>query len=54
MNRTETIALIQRLIERIDSNTTDEAPDMMTEQVADFLCPERFSRERQQFYSLEC
>lgn len=50
MNRTETIALIQRLVERIDSNTTDEAPDMMTEQVADFLCPERFSRERQQFF----
>lgn len=50
MNDKDTISLIQRLIERIDTNTTDEVPDMMTESVADFLCPERFARERQQFF----
>jgi phenylpropionate dioxygenase-like ring-hydroxylating dioxygenase large terminal subunit len=50
MNRDNTISLIERLINRIETNTTDEAPDMMTESVADFLCPERFARERQQFF----
>jgi phenylpropionate dioxygenase-like ring-hydroxylating dioxygenase large terminal subunit len=50
MNRSETNALIQRLITRIDSNTTDEAPEMMTESVGDFLCPERFAREKEQFF----
>jgi phenylpropionate dioxygenase-like ring-hydroxylating dioxygenase large terminal subunit len=50
MNRDNTISLIERLINRIETNTTDEAPDMMTESVADFLCPERFARERHQFF----
>ncbi len=50
MNRDNTISLIKRLVQRIDTNTTDEAPDMMTESVADFLSPQRFSRERQQFF----
>lgn len=50
MERKETIALIKRLIDRIETNTTDEAPGMMTESVADFLCPQRFLRERQQFF----
>ena len=50
MNTEETQSLIQRLIHRIDSNTTDEVTEMMTESVADFLCPTRFARERKQFF----
>lgn len=50
MNRENTVSLIQRLIARIDSNTTDEAPNMMTESVSDFLCPQRFEKERKQFF----
>ncbi len=50
MNRNDTIALIQRLIHRIETNSTDEAPNMMTESVAEFLCPQRFEKERQQFF----
>jgi phenylpropionate dioxygenase-like ring-hydroxylating dioxygenase large terminal subunit len=50
MNRIQTHDIISRLIARIDSNTTDEAPGMLTESVADFLCPQRFEREKQQFF----
>jgi phenylpropionate dioxygenase-like ring-hydroxylating dioxygenase large terminal subunit len=50
MNPDDTQHLIQRLIERIETNTTDEVPGMMTESVADFLSPERFAREKQQFF----
>jgi phenylpropionate dioxygenase-like ring-hydroxylating dioxygenase large terminal subunit len=50
MNRDDTLALMRRLIERADTNTTDEADSMMTESVADFLCTQRFQREREQFF----
>lgn len=50
MNRADTLALMRRLIDRVTSNTIDEAPAMMTENVAEFLCPQRFARERQQFF----
>jgi phenylpropionate dioxygenase-like ring-hydroxylating dioxygenase large terminal subunit len=53
MDTPQTHALLQRLIDRIASNTTDEADSMMTEDVADFLSAERFARERRQFF-LEC
>ena len=50
MNRADTLALMRRLIDRVDTNTIDEADSAMTESVADFLCPHRFVRERQQFF----
>lgn len=50
MNQEQTQQLLARLIDRIASNTQDEADDMMTEDVADFLSPERFAREREQFF----
>jgi phenylpropionate dioxygenase-like ring-hydroxylating dioxygenase large terminal subunit len=50
MNRSDTLALMRRLVERSVTNTIDEAPAMMAENVADFLCPQRFARERQQFF----
>lgn len=50
MNRADTLALMRRLVERVHTNTIDEAESMMTENVADFLCPQRFARERQQFF----
>lgn len=53
MNQDELSALLERLIDRIDSNTTDEAEAAMVDDVADFLSPERFARERQEFF-LKC
>lgn len=50
MNREQTHALLARLIERMNNNTQDEADTTMAEDVADFLSPERFARERQQFF----
>ncbi|HQQ64407.1 MAG TPA: aromatic ring-hydroxylating dioxygenase subunit alpha [Pseudomonadales bacterium] len=50
MNREQTQMLLARLIERIASNTQDEAGEMLQEDVADFLSPARFARERQQFF----
>lgn len=50
MNRSDTLALMRRLIARVETNTVDEAPAMMKESVADFLSPARFTRERQQFF----
>lgn len=50
MNRADTLALMRRLVDRVDTNTIDEADSMMIESVADFLCPQRFARERQQFF----
>jgi hypothetical protein len=51
MNRDNTISLIERLIHRIETNTTDEAPDMMTESVADFLCPAAFCTRKTAIFS---
>jgi phenylpropionate dioxygenase-like ring-hydroxylating dioxygenase large terminal subunit len=50
MDRQSTINLIKRLIERVNTNSIDEADSMMLEDVADFLSPQRFARERQQFF----
>lgn len=50
MNPEQTHNLLARLIDRIASNTQDEADGMMTEDVADFLSQERFVREREQFF----
>jgi phenylpropionate dioxygenase-like ring-hydroxylating dioxygenase large terminal subunit len=50
VNRADTIALIKRLIHRVETNTTDQAPKMLTESVSEFLSSTRFDRERQQFF----
>jgi len=50
MNHDSTVSLIKRIVDRIDTNTSDEAAEMVTELVADFLCPQRFMRERRQFF----
>lgn len=50
MERDETRRVIARLIERATAGSLDRAPDTMTEEVADFLDPGRFERERQQFF----
>lgn len=50
MNREQTHDLLARLIARISSNTQDEAENMLVEDVNDFLSPQRFARERQQFF----
>ena len=50
MDQNTTKGLIRRLIARVESNTTDEAESMMSESVADFLCPQRFEREKRQFF----
>ena len=50
MDPDETRRVIARLIERAAAGSLDRAPDTMTEDVADFLDPGRFERERQQFF----
>lgn len=50
MNRTQSLALTKRLLERVISNTTDEAATMMTESSEVFLCKDRLQREREQFF----
>jgi len=48
--RARTRGLVRRIAERIASGTTDEAPGPSTEDVADFLSPERFARERRKLF----
>lgn len=48
--RGRTHALIARIAERIASGTTDESPVPETEEVADFLSPERFALERERLF----
>jgi phenylpropionate dioxygenase-like ring-hydroxylating dioxygenase large terminal subunit len=43
-------ALTARLAERIATNSGDEAPSMLTEDVLDFLSPERAEREMRRFF----
>ena len=50
MDITQARALTARLAERIATNTGDEAPSMLTEDVADFLSPQRAEREKQRFF----
>lgn len=50
MKHETAIALNKRLIARVESNTTDEADAPMTESADVFLCPQRFARERRQFF----
>lgn len=53
MNREASLALTRRLIERIQSNTTDQAEDPLLVSANEFLDAERWQRERQQFF-LDC
>lgn len=50
MDITQARALTARLAEHIARGTADEAQSMMTEDVADFLSPERFEREKQRLF----
>ncbi len=50
MKHETAIALNKRLIERVETNTTDVADAPMTESAEVFLCPARFAREREQFF----
>lgn len=43
-------SLIERLARRVASHTSDEAAAVMTEDVVDFLAPQRWRRERDQFF----
>lgn len=50
MDRDETRSVIARLIERAAAGSLDQAPGTMTEDLSDFFDPDRFERERQQFF----
>jgi phenylpropionate dioxygenase-like ring-hydroxylating dioxygenase large terminal subunit len=50
VNQEKTHDLLARLIDRIATNSNDQAAEMMTEESADFLSAERAARERQQFF----
>ena len=50
MNKAQTHQLLARLIDRIATQSSDQADAMMTEDVPDFLSTERAARERQQFF----
>jgi phenylpropionate dioxygenase-like ring-hydroxylating dioxygenase large terminal subunit len=50
MNRAQTIALTKRLLDRVTSNSSDDADSMMVESADVFLDPERLQRERSQFF----
>jgi len=50
MNQQQTNELIKRLIEHVEKNTSDHAKENMIEPADFFLCPERFAREKQQFF----
>jgi hypothetical protein len=42
--RPEATFLLERLVERVSSNTSDESAGMITEDADDFLSPERHAR----------
>jgi len=48
--RERTRGLVRRIAERISSGTTDVAPAPYAEDVADFLSPARFERERRKLF----
>lgn len=50
MNHDKTIKLIKRLIERVETNSGDDAAGEIVESAEVFLCPQRFAREKQQFF----
>ena len=50
MDRRGTLRLIERLIERVETNSGDDAPEPLEEDVEDFLAPDRLWREREQFF----
>jgi phenylpropionate dioxygenase-like ring-hydroxylating dioxygenase large terminal subunit len=50
MDQEHSHTLIRRLIERVESNTSDLAPEPLNETASFFLCPERFKKEKQQFF----
>lgn len=50
MDAEATRALIARLVERAIERSLDTADEPMTEDTVEFLSPERFARERQQFF----
>jgi phenylpropionate dioxygenase-like ring-hydroxylating dioxygenase large terminal subunit len=50
VNRTQKLALAKRLLDRVSSNSSDEAAAMMVEPADAFLSAERWQRERQQFF----
>jgi phenylpropionate dioxygenase-like ring-hydroxylating dioxygenase large terminal subunit len=50
MKQQTTNVLIKRLIERVESNSSDDAASAMLENADFFLCPTRFEKEKQQFF----
>lgn len=50
MKQTQTLALTKRLLERVLSNSSDEAGAMMIEPASVFLDPARWQQEREQFF----
>jgi phenylpropionate dioxygenase-like ring-hydroxylating dioxygenase large terminal subunit len=42
--------LLERLVERVSSNTSDESAGMIAEDADDFLSPERHARERERLF----
>jgi phenylpropionate dioxygenase-like ring-hydroxylating dioxygenase large terminal subunit len=50
MQRSDILALTQRLITQLENNSTEEAPEEIRESASAFLCPERHEQERQQFF----
>jgi len=50
LNQQITLNLIKRLIDHVEKNTSDDAKESMTEPADFFLCPQRFAKERQQFF----
>ena len=50
MDRASSIAINKRLIEHVVADTTDQAEDPLVEPAEFFLDPQRWEREREQFF----
>jgi len=50
MKHKTTMTLIKRLIERVETQRSDDAAAGMVESADFFLCPQRFVKEKQQFF----
>lgn len=50
MDTATTRNLISRLLGQVEANATEQAHGMMSVPSSDFLCPQRFERERRQFF----
>ena len=50
MDKLTTTSLNRRLLKNLVDNTTDTAGEEMRLAAADFTCPDRFDREREQLF----